>query len=280
MVVRFYSSTAQVSALTSSITNAATTMTLTTVSGWPTSVPFTAVIDPDTPSAEIVNVSATAGTTYTIQRAIDGTSAASHNTGAVVRHMATARDYTDSRSHENATANVHGLGGGAALVGTTTAQTLTNKIINGATFDNIATGAWIPYVPVWSTFNNPQPTLGAGILNARYNKVGRMVTVKIYLATGAGQTTGNGAWRFTLPLPAVSTQPIATGGNAAWTGSGSLNGLGVAPFNSIIFESDLTRVGGWGVSFTNPVTLSPLDGTFFNVGFNSVTLEITYETAS
>lgn len=280
MVVRFYSSTAQVSALTASINNAVTTMVLTTVSGWPTSTPFTAVIDPDTPSAEIVNVSATAGTTYTIQRAIDGTSAAAHNTGAVVRHMATARDFADSRAHENATANVHGIGG-ASLVGTTTAQTLTNKVINGATFDNINTGAWVPYAPVWSTFNNPQPALGVGgILNGRYNKVGRMVTVKIYIFGGLSGSYGNGAWRFSLPFPAVSTQPIGSGGNVAWSGEGSLNGLGVADFGTMIFENDLTRVSGWGTSYGGTVTLSALDATFFNIGFNSATLTITYETAS
>lgn len=287
MTVRFYSSIAQETTLVGSITNVSTTMTVAAVTGFPSSTPYTLAIDYNTATEELVTVTGTSGTLLTITRGSDGTSAISHNAGAKVRHVSSARDFSDSRSHENATTDIHGVPPGAAIVSTTGTQILSNKTliapttINGATFDNITTGAWIPYSPVWSTTNNPQPSLGAGVLNARYIKIGRAVTIKIYIGTGVGITYGNGAWKFSLPFNAVNTQPIVSGANVAWTGTGMLSGFGPVPMTSVIFTSDLTTVSAWSFNTgAAPVTVAPLDSNFFNVGFNSAELQITYETAT
>ena len=130
MPAYYYSSTAGSYTLTGAVTAAATTIVVNSVAGLPTSAPFKVVLDPGQPGEEIVKVTAVAGTSLTVVRGWDGTAAAAHDAGAVVRHMLTAEDLTLSRSHEDATA-AHGATG--AVVGTTNTQSLTNKDLSSGT---------------------------------------------------------------------------------------------------------------------------------------------------
>lgn len=131
MVVRFYSSTAAETILSGTINNVATTINVADVTGFPVSYPYTLALDYESASEELVDVTAAAGTSLTITRAVDGTSATGHSAGARVRHVSSGRDHRDSRNHENAEAGVHGVTGD--VVGTTDTQTLTNKTLVNAT---------------------------------------------------------------------------------------------------------------------------------------------------
>ncbi|UVK59119.1 hypothetical protein SEA_JPANDJE_46 [Streptomyces phage JPandJE] len=131
MVVRFYSSTAAETILSGTINSGATTINVADVTGFPVSFPYTLALDYESASEELVDVTAAAGTSLTIARAVDGTSATSHSAGARVRHVSSGRDHRDSRNHENAEAGVHGVTGD--VVGTTDTQTLTNKTLTNAT---------------------------------------------------------------------------------------------------------------------------------------------------
>lgn len=133
MTVRFYSSIAQQTTLTSSISAATTVINVAATTGFPSSTPFTLSLDYGAPNEELVEVTLIAGTSLTVTRAIDGTSATLHNAGAIVRHVSSARDFADSRNHENSTTNIHGLAPGSAIVGTNDPQTLTNKTFTDAT---------------------------------------------------------------------------------------------------------------------------------------------------
>lgn len=104
---RYYSSTAVASTLSASVSNSATTLSITALSGYPVSVPWTAILDQDTASEEVVTVTNVSGTTLTVTRGVDGTSAVSHNAGAVFRHGVSARDFDEANSHVNDTANPH-----------------------------------------------------------------------------------------------------------------------------------------------------------------------------
>lgn len=129
MTVRFYSSVAPEKTLSGFINAAALTMTISDTIGLPLSYPYTLAVDFDNISEELVEVTNAAGTLLTITRAIDGTSATSHNTNARVRHASSARDFADSRAHENADDGIHGLAPGEEIVGTDKIQTLTNKTV-------------------------------------------------------------------------------------------------------------------------------------------------------
>jgi len=128
--MRNFSSVAGATSLSADISNSATSIAVGSTSGFP-SADFTLVLDPGLASEEIVTVTNVAGLTLTVTRGADGTTAVAHTAGAVVRHMATGRDLQDSQNHIAATTAVHGLTG--AVVGTSDAQTLTNKSISGAT---------------------------------------------------------------------------------------------------------------------------------------------------
>jgi hypothetical protein len=141
--MRHYSSIAQQAELTSGVDTDVTSLVVSTVTGWPVSTPFTVVLEPGTANEEIVTVEGVAGTTLTVTRGQDGSAAVAHAAGAVVRHMMTARDLREPQQHIDATSDVHGTGVGAAVVGTTTTQTLTNKTLSGGsnTFSNIPQSA-------------------------------------------------------------------------------------------------------------------------------------------
>lgn len=136
---RYYSATAQPTVLTSGITNIQTSIQVVATTGFPASTPYILALDYNTPSEEIVLVTAQAGTTLTVIRAYDGTSGTSHNSGAGVRHTWTAKDGNDSRSHEAATQGVHGLGALSSVVGTLETQTLNNKTLVNPTITGSVT---------------------------------------------------------------------------------------------------------------------------------------------
>jgi hypothetical protein len=137
MTTRKYSSRAQQTTLSSSITSGDVSMSVgsgANLMGGKTPAvgeTYTVVIDPDTALEEIVDVSNYAsGNTLTIARGRDGSTAVAHSAGAIIRHMVIGRDLQESNDHIEATTG-HGATG--AVVGTTNTQTLTNKDLSSAT---------------------------------------------------------------------------------------------------------------------------------------------------
>lgn len=101
MARRYYSSTAVATTLSGNINNSTTSITVAALSGYPAQTPFTAIIDPDTASEEVVEVTNVSGTTLTVTRGVDGTTASSHNAGAVFRHGVSARDFDEANAFVN-----------------------------------------------------------------------------------------------------------------------------------------------------------------------------------
>ena len=103
MARRYYSSTAVATTLSALASNSATSITVTALTGYPNQTPWTAIIDPDTASEEVVEVTGVAGTTLTVTRGVDGTSAVQHSAGAVFRHGVSGRDFDEANEFVNST---------------------------------------------------------------------------------------------------------------------------------------------------------------------------------
>lgn len=138
-----YSNTAVQTTLNGAINNSVTTVVVASASGFPASYPYSIVVDYGQPTLEVMSVTNASGTTLTVTRGQDGTSAQSHSDGVPVVHALVARDVRDPSLHMDASTDVHGLSGGAAVVGTSQTQTLTNKTINGGsnTLSNVPASA-------------------------------------------------------------------------------------------------------------------------------------------
>jgi hypothetical protein len=129
----YYSNTAVQTTLSGNISAGATSVSVGSVTGFPVQYPYILAFDYGATTEELVSVTAAAGTTLTVTRAFGGTSGQSHSIGAVVRHVYNSQDATDFRTHEASTGAVHGLAG--SIVGTSDAQTLSNKTLTSPTIN-------------------------------------------------------------------------------------------------------------------------------------------------
>ncbi len=231
MTTRQYSSRSQQSTLTAAITAGATSIVVvsgTTLLGGvtiPAGRTFTLVLDPDTAIEEIVDATAVSTNTFTITRAIDGSTAQAHSAGAVVRHMAIGRDYRDANLHAEADAsyndgggNAHAMHGIAAgegvVVGTLKTQTLTNKTLTAPTIsDPVFTGTpTAPSVIVFEgTTDDPYETTLTVTEPTQDNTITLPDTTGVVVIATATQTLTNK----TLTSPVISGTPTITGLSSA-----------------------------------------------------------------
>jgi hypothetical protein len=162
---RNYSAVAVETKLANSISAASqgdttTNVIVNSVSGFPSTLPYTLILDPDTSKEEVVTVTAATSTTLTITRGQDNTQAQAHSANASVRHGVSAREFRELQTHiaargvdadsailSGVDSHVHGLvANDGSVVGSTqqvtlTRKTLTTPTINGATLTGTVTSS-------------------------------------------------------------------------------------------------------------------------------------------
>ena len=194
--------------LVSDITSGATSATLAASTGWPDGSvgPFWIIIDPNLPNEEHVLVSARSGVTVSgLSRGQDGTSAASHDAGAVIHHGFVGVEADEANQAVAATL------GTVSTKGDLLAATGSNAITRLAVGTN---GYPLVANSVVSTGLNWAQLTGTGISNGAVDTTqlatNAVTTVKI---TDANVTTGK------LATDAVTTVKITdlnvTGGKLA-----------------------------------------------------------------
>jgi len=207
MTTRKYSSRAQQTTLSSSITSSDATMTVgsgANLMGGKTpsaSETYTVVIDPDTALEEIVDVSNYAsGNTLTIARGIDGSTGVAHSAGAVVRHMVIGRDLTEANTHSEGTLAAHAA--------TTSAQ------LNTVISDNTGSGALVfGTSPTITSPSITTPTITSPTITG---------TGTITASTFTGNLTGTVTGTATLDLPKTG----GTMSGAIAMGTNKITGMG------------------------------------------------------
>jgi hypothetical protein len=100
---RYYSSIAERATLSFSVDATTTTFFVNAVVGWPSNTPYTLLVDADTINEEIVTVTNRSGTTLTVIRGVDGSTARAHDAGADVRHGVSGRDFDEPNAFINGT---------------------------------------------------------------------------------------------------------------------------------------------------------------------------------
>ena len=235
MTTRKYSSRAQQTTLSSSITSGDVTMTVgngpNLMGGKTPAVgeTYTVVIDPDTALEEIVDVSNYSGTgnTLTITRSIDTVSGAvAHSAGAVVRHMVIGRDLTEANTHAEGTLAAHAATTSAQLRGVISDETGTGSLVF-ATSPTLVTPAL--GTPASGTLTNT-----TGFPTANLAGLGTGVATFLAtpssanLATALTDETGSGAAVFgtspTIATPTITSPTITGTGTIAATFTGNLTG--------------------------------------------------------
>lgn len=221
---RYYSSIAVETSLGSSIPaqsqgQSNTSFIVGSVSGFPSSYPYTLLVDPDTSKEEVVTVTAGSGTTLTVTRGSDNTQAVAHSAGAVVRHGVSGRDFRDTENHIAARGydtdesiltaagqtHVHGLQtGDGVVVGTTKSQTLTNKTYSAGTFTGSFTASAATFV---------SPTISGTPVITGLSSVGMTTssaTPKSYVDSILGSATSAAVSAASAAVSATSAATSAT----------------------------------------------------------------------
>ena len=309
MTTRKYSSRAQQTTLSSSITDIATTMTVgsgANLMGGKTPAAgetYTVVIDPDTALEEIVDVSNySSGNTLTITRGRDGSTGVAHSAGAVIRHMVIGRDLQEANDHIENTTTAHGITL-ANIVQTGTTGTVSSGMIADGAIVNADINASaaivdtkLATISTASKVSNSATT--ATSANTASAIVARDASGNFTAGTITGNLTGNVTGNVTGNLTgtasaatlAATATALATGRTISLTGdvtgtSASFDGTGNASITAAIGANtivdadinasaaiDKTKISGTAVTVADTGTVTSTmiaDGTIVNADINA-----------
>lgn len=264
-MTRHYSANAAATTLAAGCTDVATTISVTATTGFP-AVDFILALDYGTAQQELVLVTAVSGTNLTVTRGYDSTAAQAHTLGAAVRHVHSAIDFRDSRTHEAASTGVHGVTG--AVVGTTDAQVVTNKDLSSGTNTFPASLATDTEVST-AVSNHAALTATHGVAGALVGTSDAQTLTNKTVALGSNTVSGTLAQFNTAvtdaDLASLAGAETLTNKTLA-LGSNTVSGT-TAQFNAANTDGDFATLAG-AETLTNKTLTSPAisDPTITGVG--------------
>lgn len=118
---------------------------------------------------------------------------------------------------------------------------------------NALVGEWTPYTPIW-TADSGTTTLGNGVLEGKFQRIGNTVNFRIYFEWGSSstQSVSGSNWRISVPFP-----PQSADGTQWWPVSLSQN--------HITGPGTPTRHVFTGVGFIDP-TLQAVANMYYSGG--------------
>lgn len=219
-----------------------TTIQVNSATSFPTQYPYTLILEPDGSLEEVIDVVNGTGTTLTVVRGVDGTTASTHSAGVQIYHGVSARDADEANLHANSTTNVHGTTGD--LVDTTR-----NQGIGGT--KNFTGALQVAGAPVVDTATNQTVGGTKTFTNAP------PVTGKGTVATTGGDQTFSGANTFTGTETHSGTE--AHSGDEVHSGKLQFTNATMRPSSAVsTVDEDIASItyqsGGTpvGVSYTVP----------------------------
>tara|TARA_B100001250_G_scaffold239429_1_gene205744 strand:- start:955 stop:2484 length:1530 start_codon:yes stop_codon:yes gene_type:complete len=174
MARKYFSNTAVATTLAASISDADSSLTVNSSTGYP-AVPFTIAINAGTSTEEVILVAAKSGTTFsTLTRGHDGSTARAHTSGASVKHVAAAEDFTGLYTHDHDTADGHAgvdVTDATGLLPTNRGGTGLSSLGSAGQVLKINSGAnALEYGTVEAVFNIDGMTDGSGVTIADADK--------------------------------------------------------------------------------------------------------------
>jgi hypothetical protein len=236
-MARNFSNTASGASLAGSISTSATSVTLDGFTGYP-SPPFTATIDRGEATEEIVLVTAVVGSTVTMTRGYDSTSAAAHSAGASFEHTAIAKDFRDASAHLDAT-TAHGTA--SAVVGVDDTQTLRNKTVEALRALATGSAAAVEADNVGGTTGKLFRGLQAG--------------VERFFVDYLGNLTAAGVTGTTASFSGALSAGAATLASAVVTGAASVAGL-LSANGGVTIPAGKTLTAGGDASVAGALTVT------------------------
>ena len=228
MAIKEYAGGAAATTLASGISNSDVACTCADLTNYPTGATgnFWIVVDESTSKEEKIKCATRSGNSINFAsggRGGDGTTAFSHDPGAVVRHVFVAEDARDANNHIfDLTRDDHGqylnvvrhdvtgrhTPGTVVPAGSSTAS-LGNNFAGSAGAFSLADHAHgfpplATFTTTWLAGGSPT-SIGNGTLISKYAIIGKRLWLYISLVWGSTTSASGGNFTFTLPTGAVAT---------------------------------------------------------------------------